>query len=181
MSSGDVAAISRVHRAACLIAYRFMAWDHPLEEIEPWYAGKFPGWDFARVATVEDRVVGYLGATGGMIDDLFITPAFQSRGIGRTLLAAQLARGIRPVDLEVFAENLPARRLYEAFGFVEMARFWTATDGAMELRCRLGREGSRPWGQAHHVGSAAMQSKQKTVAVIQKLRTISATCSDGSP
>jgi len=119
------------------MAYRFMGWDHPLDEIETWYGGKFPGWDFARVAECEGRVVGYLGAAGGLLDDLFIDPAFHRRGIGKTLLQAQLDRDIRPVTLEVFEQNAPARRLYEAFGFIVIERFFNAADGAWELRCSL--------------------------------------------
>jgi ribosomal protein S18 acetylase RimI-like enzyme len=138
MTPADVPAIARVHRAACLVAYRFMAWDHDLPEIEAWYAGKFPGWDFARIAECDSQVAGYLGAAGGLLDDLFIDPAFQRRGIGRTLVSAQLARGIRPVRLEVFEENAPARALYETFGFIVTERFFNAADGAWELRCSLG-------------------------------------------
>ena len=137
MTPRDMAAIAAVHRAACLVAYRFMAWDHALPEIEAWYAGKFPGWDHARVATCNGRVVGYLGAAGGLLDDLFVDPAFHRRGIGRTLLQGQLDRGIRPVTLEVFEENAPARRLYETFGFIVSERFFNALDGAWELRCSL--------------------------------------------
>ena len=88
MTPRDMAAIAAVHRAACLVAYRFMAWDHALPEIEAWYAGKFPGWDHARVATCNGRVVGYLGAAGGLLDDLFVDPAFHRRGIGRTCCMA---------------------------------------------------------------------------------------------
>ena len=137
MTAADVPAIAAVHRAACLEAYRFMGWDYPLEQIAAWYGEKFPGWDFARVAEADGRVVGYLGASGGLLDDLFIDPAWQGRGLGRTLAEAQLARGIRPVTLEVFEQNLPARRLYEVLGFRTVGRFWNEIDGAMELRCRL--------------------------------------------
>ena len=43
MLEGDVAAIARVHRRACLIAYRFMNWSYSEVEVRDWYAGKFPG------------------------------------------------------------------------------------------------------------------------------------------
>ncbi len=138
MTADDLPAIARVHRASCLVGYAFMGWDYPLPEIEAWYAGKFPGWDFTRIAECEGQVAGYLGAAGGLLDDLFIDPAFQRRGIGRTLVAAQLDRGIRPVTLEVYEENAPARALYEAFGFIVSERFFNAAEGAWELRCSLG-------------------------------------------
>ena len=137
MVAGDMPAIAGVHRAACLVAYAFMGWDYPLDQIEAWYGGKFPGWDFARVAECRGRVVGYLGATGGLLDDLFIAPEFQGRGIGRTLAQAQIDRGIRPVTLEVFEDNAPARALYATLGFIVTERFFNTVDGAWELRCCL--------------------------------------------
>jgi hypothetical protein len=41
----DVAAIARIHRRACLIAYAFMSWSYPEPEVRTWYAGKFGEWD----------------------------------------------------------------------------------------------------------------------------------------
>ena len=138
MTAADVPAIAAVHRRACLVGYAFMGWDYPLDVIEAWYVGKYPGWDFARIAECDGRVAGYLGAAGGLLDDLFIDPAFQRLGIGRALVAAQLARGIRPVTLEVYEDNAPARALYEAFGFIVSERFFNDVEGAWELRCSLG-------------------------------------------
>lgn len=137
MVAGDVPAISAIHRRSCLEGYAFMGWDYPLPVIEAFYGGKFPGWDFALIAECGGVAAGYLGAAGGLLDDLFIDPAFQRRGIGRALVEAQLARGIRPVTLEVYEENAPARALYDAFGFIVIERFFNAEDGAWELRCAL--------------------------------------------
>ena len=46
LETGDVKAISQVHRRACLIAYRFMNWSYALGEVEAWYCGKFPEWSW---------------------------------------------------------------------------------------------------------------------------------------
>jgi len=137
MTAGDTAAIARVHRAACLLAYRFMNWDHAVDEIATWYAGKFADWDYARVVTRDGEVVAYLAATKGLVDQLFVSPDVQGQGIGRRLLEAYLARGVRPVTLEVFEDNLPARRFYEAFGFRKVESFWNEIDGAQEFILRL--------------------------------------------
>lgn len=55
-----------------------------------------------------------------------VSRAVQGRGFGRALLAAHLARlasrGARTVFLEVEEGNLPALKLYRAFGFVETGR-----------------------------------------------------------
>ena len=61
----------------------------------------------------------------------------QGRGIGRTLAQAQIDRGIRPVTLEVFEDNAPARALYATLGFIVTERFFNTVDGAWELRCCL--------------------------------------------
>jgi len=137
MGAADLPAIARVHRDSCLVAYAFMGWDYPLAEIEAHYREKLPTWDFARVVEWEGRVEGYLGCRGDHLDHLFLAPVIQRRGLGRTLAAAHLDRGLRPVTLTVFEENRPARRLYESFGFRTVERFWNDEDGAWELACRL--------------------------------------------
>jgi len=137
MTAGDMAAIARVHRAACLVAYRFMNWDHAVDEIAAWYAGKFADWDHAEVAERDGKIVAYLAATGGLVDQLFVDPVAQGEGIGRRLLETHLARGIRPVTLEVFEQNTPARRFYERFGFRAVDAWWNEVDGGQELLMRL--------------------------------------------
>ena len=57
-----------------------------------------------------------------MIGGLAVAPVAQGRGVGRSLVEAALdeawRRGARKVTLRVLASNAPARRLYEACGFV---------------------------------------------------------------
>jgi len=137
MTAGDMAAVARVHRAACLVAYRFMNWDHGEDEIAAWYAGKFAGWDHAEVAEWDGGIIAYLAATGGLVDQLFVEPAAQGEGIGHRLLESHLARGIRPVTLEVFEQNAPAQRLYERYGFRVVKAWWNDVDGAKELLMQL--------------------------------------------
>ena len=50
------------------------------------------------------------------IDQVEITPKYQSQGIGTSLINDLLARG-RPVELGVLKVNVDARRLYERLGF----------------------------------------------------------------
>jgi ribosomal protein S18 acetylase RimI-like enzyme len=45
-----------------------------------------------------------------------------------------MARGIRPLTLNVFAENRPARAFYERHGFGEASRWFNTQDKAIELR-----------------------------------------------
>ena len=114
-----------------------MGWDYPLDVIERWYAGKRPGWDWARVVERDGAVVAYIAAKGGYIDDLFVDPGHQGLGLGTALLTALLERGPRPVTLDVFEENRAARRLYERFGLRPTRSRWNHADGAMELVYRL--------------------------------------------
>jgi [ribosomal protein S18]-alanine N-acetyltransferase len=77
------------------------------------------------VARLDDLVVGF-GGIWLMVDEAHITtfavdPAWRRRGIGERLLVALLdaamARRAREATLEVRLSNMPARRLYEKYGF----------------------------------------------------------------
>src|SRR5215475_9735573 len=68
----DMKAISRVHRDACLLAYQFMDWSYPLQEVEDWYSQKFAGWTWTLAAICpESRMVGFIAMIGTHIDQLF--------------------------------------------------------------------------------------------------------------
>jgi [ribosomal protein S18]-alanine N-acetyltransferase len=77
------------------------------------------------VARGDEEIVGY-GGMWLMVDEAHITtfaihPAWRRRGIGERLLLAFLDlatdRHAREATLEVRLSNLPARRLYEKYGF----------------------------------------------------------------
>jgi ribosomal-protein-alanine N-acetyltransferase len=77
------------------------------------------------VARIDGRVVGY-GGMWVMVDEAHITtfavdPDFRRQRIGERLLLALLdvarQRNAREATLEVRLSNLPARRLYEKYGF----------------------------------------------------------------
>jgi len=62
-----------------------------------------------------------LDATRGTLSNLYVEPAFRSRGIGSELLeavdAAFSEAGVDVVTLEVMADNEAARRFYRSHGF----------------------------------------------------------------
>jgi [ribosomal protein S18]-alanine N-acetyltransferase len=77
------------------------------------------------VARVDEEIAGY-GGMWLMVDEAHITtfaihPTWRRQGIGERLLLAFLDlagdRGAREATLEVRLSNLPARRLYEKYGF----------------------------------------------------------------
>lgn len=137
LGGGDLDAISAIHVAACRIAYAFMDWDYSLAEVREWYAGKLDEWDWGVVAEQEKGLAGYIAMSGRHIDQLFVDPSAQGQGVGRALLAAALGRGLRPLTLDVFEKNRPARRLYESRGFREAGRWFNEQDGAVQLRYEL--------------------------------------------
>ena len=132
LDHADIAAISRVHRRACMVAYAFMNWSYSEEEVRDWYVEKISDWDWGLV-TEDEGVVGFVATAGARLDQLFVEPAHQGRGIGTRLLTTALARMPPTVMLNVFEGNGPARRFYERRGFRKVGRFLNETENAVEL------------------------------------------------
>ena len=70
------------------------------------------------VVELEDRPVGFMAMNSDFIDQLYIDPDFQRRGIGRSLL--EFAREQSPAHLWLYTlqVNVNARAFYEKNGFV---------------------------------------------------------------
>jgi ribosomal protein S18 acetylase RimI-like enzyme len=81
------------------------------------------------VATRADRVVGFAYRNLAMIEDLWVYPAFQGCGIGRTLLRSTVdaiaADGYRTASLTCLEANTRARRFYEREQWRPAFRFTT--------------------------------------------------------
>lgn len=74
------------------------------------------------VALAERRVVGFVAASISQVDQLYVHPDHQNRGIGSTLLRwAQENSGGR-LSLYTFACNHSAQRFYEGRGFRVVSR-----------------------------------------------------------
>ena len=58
LKTDDLRSISLVHRHACLIAYRFMAWSYSLEEVEAWYSPKFAEWTWTQAGFDDVAMTG---------------------------------------------------------------------------------------------------------------------------
>ena len=63
-------------------------------------------------------VVGYSAFSDGRLQQLFVDPAWQRRGIGGQLLRDVIAAEGDGFDLWTFQQNIRARSFYEAHGFV---------------------------------------------------------------
>ena len=99
---------------------------HADDEVRAWVAG----WDLSaydvRAAVLHGRTVGYSRSTPTWLDDLYVLPDAQGRGVGTALLDRVLAGHPDGIGLWVFESNRPARDFYARHGFVALER----TDGS---------------------------------------------------
>ncbi len=81
------------------------------------------------VADDGDRIVAVLALHDDEVDQFYVAPGEQRRGVGDAMLAH--AKRLRPAGLRLWAfqRNAPARRFYEARGFIAK-KF---TDGATNM------------------------------------------------
>ena len=121
----DMGAAAQVHRDAFDQAMPWLIGLHTPDEDHWFYRERvFPT---CRVwGHFDDDVLsGIIAFRDGWIEQLYVRPAAQGRGIGTDLL--DIAKGISErLDLWTFQRNAAARRFYEARGF----RLAEQTDGA---------------------------------------------------
>ena len=86
---------------------------------------------FYLVATVDKKIVGYIGAWisfgDAQITNIAIDPDFRRRGIGESMIRffeseIKKSRGVSAMTLEVRPSNLNAIHLYEKIGFRSVGR-----------------------------------------------------------
>jgi ribosomal protein S18 acetylase RimI-like enzyme len=81
------------------------------------------------VAELSGKVAGFAGSRGSSITWLFVHPEHRRAGVASELLRNLLASLQRPVRLNVAAGNIPARTLYERFGFQVEREFMGSFQG----------------------------------------------------
>ena len=117
--AADAAAIAEVYIESRRDAARYFPTIHSDNEIRGWIASylvpKLEVW-VAEDGTA-GKIIGMMALEGDMLEQLYIAPGSQRRGVGDGLLA--LAMRERPARLRLwtFQANAPARRFYEARGF----------------------------------------------------------------
>ena len=65
----------------------------------------------------EDKVIGFLAYKQGEIDQLYIAPEFQGKGLGTRLLNIAKEENPEGLELYTFQCNTNAKRFYEKHGF----------------------------------------------------------------
>ena len=89
------------------------------------------------VAVAEDRVVAMMSLRDDWVDQLYVDPSWQGRGVGTLLLEFAKQRSAAGLDLWTFQTNEGARHFYERHGFAPVE--WTDGDneeGAPDVRYR---------------------------------------------
>lgn len=126
-AAADLPRIAEVHISARAGAGNaFPPAVHTDDEARAWVAG----WDLTAydvcVAVLGGEVVGYTRATPSWLDDLYVAPEAQGRGVGTALIERVLSTHPDGVGLWVFESNVAARSFYARHGFVALER----TDGS---------------------------------------------------
>jgi GNAT superfamily N-acetyltransferase len=96
---------------------------HPEDEVRQWFATVVVPTRETWLAEVDGAAVAVLVLDGDELDQLYVDPGWQGRGIGAELV--RLAQQRRPGGLALwtFLANLRARRFYERHGFFAVG--WT--------------------------------------------------------
>jgi GNAT superfamily N-acetyltransferase len=117
-NESDADSVATVYIASRRAAAAYMPTVHTDAEIRAWVVGYMVPQTETWVAEAAGQIVALIVLAGDVVDELFVAPADQGAGVGGLLLAH--AKKLRPARLRLytFQSNAPARRFYEARGFV---------------------------------------------------------------
>jgi ribosomal protein S18 acetylase RimI-like enzyme len=118
----DATAIADVYLASFKATYDFPL-AHSDDQVRRWIAGGLLPEAEVWVATGPDgAILAMMALSAGMLEQLYVAPAWIGRGIGSRLVAVAKERRPGGLDLYTFQVNDRARRFYERHGFVEVAQ-----------------------------------------------------------
>ena len=121
----DAAAIAVVNRISSATAMPWLPVLHSLEGDTKFFTRVVVEQTFV-VAENDDAIVGFCGVHEGWVEQLYIHPDHQRRGLGAKFI--DWAKGdVHALQLWVFEQNHAAQAFYEKHGFVEAER----TDGQL--------------------------------------------------
>jgi len=124
-TAADAAAIGALHRHTMRTSLPFLPQLHSVADVVGFVGRTLLPQNEIWVAEADGRIVGYIAFAPGWINQLYVHPDAQGRGIGAQLLERALADGSSR-RLWTFQQNQRARKFYEDRGFVLLE----LTDGA---------------------------------------------------
>lgn len=118
----DFDTLTRLWRVAREVAFPDFMREHPhtFEEDCNYFRGVILRNNDVWIAELDGRVTGFLAIAGDFVDQLYVHPDFQKKGIGKMLL--DFAKGASPehVWLYTLQVNTNGRAFYERNDFVPM-------------------------------------------------------------
>ena len=90
---------------------------HDEDDVARWVADVLVPAGATWVAVERDEVVAMMTVRDGWIDQLYVDPSWQGRGVGTRLVELAQSRARGGLDLWAFQANTGARRFYERHGF----------------------------------------------------------------
>jgi GNAT superfamily N-acetyltransferase len=122
LSRDDMGEVARLHRASFDAALPWLAGLHTPEEDHAFFRDRVYAecevWGATEAGAAEvSALLGFIAFRDGFIDQLYVLPQAQGRGVGSALLAKAKSRFAR-FSLWTFQRNERARGFYEARGFV---------------------------------------------------------------
>jgi putative acetyltransferase len=124
LTLADMAEAARVHRTSFDAQLPKLSGLHTLAEDRAYWRDHLFATCHVWGAEEAGRLVGVIAYRAGSVEQLYVLPEAQGRGIGQTLLAKAKAE-YDLLDLWTFQQNTRARRFYEKHGFVIVEK----TDG----------------------------------------------------
>ncbi|OHX18115.1 GNAT family N-acetyltransferase [Chromobacterium sphagni] len=116
----DADALAEIY-LGCRRDMRYAPLMHSDQAVRQWFAGVLLPAGNVWLAERDGAIAGFVACSmqdGALwLDQLYIRPGLQGRGIGRALLDHVLRQGAAVCRLHVFQANPGARRFYEAHGF----------------------------------------------------------------
>jgi putative acetyltransferase len=90
----------------------------------------------AKVALIEEVVVGFTILHGNEVGALFVDPKFHGKGIGQLLIGNAL-KIYDDLEVEVFKQNTIGRRFYSKYGFNLLSEYHHDESGFDMLRLQF--------------------------------------------
>ena len=121
----DMPAVAVLHRLTMRASLPFLPDLHTPEQDVTFFRDRLLPANEVWVADQDGDLIAYAARETGWLNQLYVHPDHQGRGLGDALLA-QAKQGVDALQLWAFQQNTRARRFYEARGFL-LAEL---TDGA---------------------------------------------------